>query len=106
MNRKRFIITENEKKHIRNLYGLLVERGNVTGCTFSDVYKNTLSDYKEIMSKYGNDFNKISEILTTKAKEILQNVKNKNQNENIEFESACQVALNTIRTNYQDVNQN
>ena len=102
MNRKRFIITENEKKHIRNLYGLLVERGNVTGCTFSDVYKNTLSDYKEIMSKYGNDFNKISEILTTKAKEILQNVKNKNQNENIEFESACQVALNTIRTNYQD----
>lgn len=101
MYRKRFIITESEKKHIRNLYGLLVEvRDNVTGCTFSDVYKNTLSDYNEIMSKYGNDFNKISEILTTKAKEILQNVKNKN--ENIEIESACQVALNIIRPNYQD----
>jgi len=103
MYRKRFIITESEKKHIKNLYGLLVEqRGNVTGCTFSDVYKNTLSDYNEIMTKYGNDFNKISDILTTKAKEIIQNVKNKNQNENIEFESACQVALNTIRTNYQN----
>jgi len=102
MYRKRFIITENEKKHIRNLYGLLVEVVNTTGCTFSDVYKNTLTDYNEIMSKYGNDFNKVSEILTTKAKEILQNVKNKNQNENLELRSACQVALNIIRPNYQD----
>jgi hypothetical protein len=99
---KRFIITENEKSHIRGLYGLLVEQKNATGCTFSDVYKNRLSDYNEIISKYGNDVNKVAEALTVKAKEILQNVKNKDQNENIELRSACQVALNTIRPNYQD----
>jgi len=99
---KRFIITEGERNHIKKLYGLLVEATSTTGCTFSDVYKNTLSDYNGIMSKYGNDVNKVSEALTIKAKEILQNVKNKDQNENLELRSACQVALNTIRPNYQD----
>lgn len=53
MYRKRFIITESEKKHIRNLYGLITEQETFTGCTFSEK-NNDLPDYNDILRLYNN----------------------------------------------------
>jgi hypothetical protein len=92
---KRFIITEDEKNHIKKLYGLLVEINNTTSCTFTEK-SNTLPDYNEIISKYGNDVNKVSEVLTTKANEIIQKVPQ------VKIRTACQVALNAIREKYKN----
>jgi hypothetical protein len=95
MYRKRFIITENEKKHIRNLYGLITEQGTFTGCTFSEK-SNDLPDYKQILEQYNNDHNAVATAVTEMAKKFKEKVKD------LQDRPACQAGLNKIRPFYRD----
>ena len=95
MYRKRFIITESEKKHIRNLYGLITEQETFTGCTFSEK-NNDLPDYNDILRLYNNKKKVISNEITKHAQEFIKNVPN------LKSRSACQAGLNKIRPLYKD----
>ena len=94
---KRFVITESEKNHIKNLYGIVTEQTNPNVCTFTSKSSN-LPDYNQILQSYGNDFNKISNELTTIAGDFMKSVPD------LKLRSACQAALNKIRPSYKDKN--
>lgn len=92
---KRVIISESEKYHIKKLYGIITEQTNTTGCTFTSK-SSDISDYNELLKMYNNDFNKISNDMTTIANEFMKSVPD------LKLRSACQAALNKIRPNYKN----
>lgn len=106
--KKRFVITESEKNHIRTLYGLgnrtnLIKEDVQGSCpAFNDNVKNQVIDYQNIINTFSaitpsNNLEQIQNIITQKINEGAKNF----ISNGVPVRTACQMSFIGVRPEFQ-----
>jgi hypothetical protein len=102
---KKFIITENEKRHIKKLYGIITEQTNQFCTKFNESTKTNVVDYDEIISSYKTklnteDLNVVFSGINNDIQSFASNLNSKG----IAERPSCQMGLINIRPRFKDKN--
>ena len=102
---KKFIITENEKRHIKKLYGIITEQINQFCTKFNESTKTNVVDYDEIISSYKTklnteDLNVVFSGINNDIQSFASNLNSKG----IAERPSCQMGLINIRPRFKDKN--
>jgi hypothetical protein len=102
---KKFIITENEKRHIKKLYGIITEQINQFCTKFNESTKTNVVDYDEIISSYKTklnteDLNVVFSSINNDIQSFASNLNSKG----IAERPSCQMGLINIRPRFKDKN--
>lgn len=102
---KRFVVTENEKDHIKKLYGIITEQTNQFCPKFNESSKTNVVDYDEIISSYKTKLN--TEDLNTIFSSInndIQTFSSTLVSKGVAERTACEMGLIAIRSKFRDKN--
>lgn len=100
---KKFLVTEDEKKRIKKLYGLITEEETKFCTTFNEESKNLVYDYDKIIESFSSATDTIETILTKINSEINAKAQ-KYRDAGITERTSCQMGLVQIRPGFKDKN--
>jgi hypothetical protein len=102
---KRFVITESEKNHIKNLYGIVTEQTENSCLKFDESSKTNVVDYDEIIAKYKTKLNTDDlNVVFSGINNDIQLFATKLISDGVETYTACEMGLIAIRPRFRDKN--
>lgn len=102
---KRFVITENEKDHIKKLYGIITEQTNQFCTKFNESTKNNVVDYDEIISSYKTKLNTEDlNVVFSGVNNDIQSFATTLVSKGVAERTACEMGLIAIRSKFRDKN--